>query len=336
VVFNKHVILALALIAYTTLFIATFDRFYDSVMISSIALIGLCGWFYDPRVGMLLIIPYILLNTAILFIVSGRPCDILLTYNPLGIILAMIVVIAAGRLKKSDDELESLQSSLESRVAEATTELDNLARQLIENDEQERILIGQDLHDGVGQYLTCMLLHCEALSLSLRKEERSEAGLAEWMTRRIQNNIQTVRQLSRSLLPIHLTETSLATALEEMTAYFNDVSPAILSLKCSGNGLNIPVPAAQHLHRITHEAIYRTIFKYKATHVDIKLTTRNHDCRIQINGNGIPRNLLPFSDLVSEVMKYRIRAIGGTQTLTDTTKGGFRLKCSIDFKKVIG
>lgn len=319
--------------AYSAVFIATFDTLYNSVMILSIALVGLCGWFYGPRMGLFSIIPFTILNTAILFYVSGSSHDILLACNPLGIIIAMCFAIATGLLKNSCDTLASLQTSLTSRVDEATTELDKLARKLIDNDEQERIQIGQDLHDGVGQYLTSMLLHSEALSLSLKEAGRSEAGLAEWMTRRVQKNIQTVRQLSRSLLPIQFLETNLETALGEMVAYFSGCSAANIDLTCHGNSAQIPIPTAQHLHRITHEAIYHVLCKYKATDVEIRLTTGRHRCRAVIKGDNTPRRTLFPPDPVSGVMKYRIRAIGGQQAFTTLPKGGFRLEYSAHFKE---
>lgn len=330
---NKHVFGAVATVAYATVFIASFDALQDSVMISSIALVGLCGWLYGIRIGLFSIIPYTLLNTAILFLVSGKPHDMLLACNPLGMILAMISAMATGSLKGSCDKLDSLQSSLASRIDETTVELDQLARKLIEKDEQERIRIGQDLHDGVGQYLTGMLLHCEALCLNLREAKRVEADLAERMMRRVHKNIQTVRQLSRSLLPIQFLETNIETAMGEMVAYFSEFSAANIHLTCHGNSTNVPIPTAQHLYRITHEAIYRSICKLKATDVDVKLITGRHNCRTMIKGGGTSRHTPPTSALISEVMKYRIRAIGGQQVFTALAKGGFQLECSVNFKE---
>lgn len=320
---------------YAAAFIATFDELHDSVQIFSVALIGLCGWLYGIRIGLFSTLPVVLLNTAILYLVSGESCDILPTYNPEGIIIAMIAGLLAGSMRESQDKLNKLRDNFADRVDEATAELDELAQRLIENDEQERVRIGQDLHDGVGQYLTCMLLHSEALSLRLREAGRIEADLADWMTRRVQSNIQTVRQLSRSLLPIQFTETNLETALDEMVAYFNNVSSAEVRLTCRGNSEKIPIPTAQHLYRIAHETVYRAIYKHKATSLDIKLITGRSNCQTRIKGR-ISRQISSSLDLISEVMKYRIKAIGGKQTCVALAKSGFRLKCSADFGKGAG
>jgi len=330
--FNKHVFLGLAVAVYVVAFVATFDTLSDSVEISSIALIGLFGWFYGTRVGLLAIVPFILLNTSILCLVSGKSCDILLTYNPLGIALGAIAAWVSGSLRKSQNQLNETRDSLSERVDKATAELDELAWKLIENDEQERIQIGQDLHDGVGQYLTGMLLHSEALSLQLREAGRVEADLAEWMTRRVRKNIQIVRQLSRALLPIEFTEISLETAMDEMVSYFGHVSPANIELEGSGDSTDIPSTMAQHLYRIAHEATDRAIRRHRATNVVIRLVVGEHNFRFEIEGSKIaPTKTTPPSKFVSEVMKYRIRAIGGEQVFTSLPDGGFRLECSARF-----
>ena len=328
---NKHVFLGVAIAVYTVAFVATFDSLRDSVQISAIALIGLVGWFYGTHIGLLAIVPFILLNTAILCLVSGKGCDVLLTYNPLGILLAIVSAWAAGALRKSQERLNETKASLSKRVEQSTADLDNLARKLIEKDEQEQIQIGQDLHDGVGQYLTGMLLHSEALSLELRKANRVEADLAEWMTRRVQKNIQIVRQLSRALLPIEFTQMSLETALHEMVAYFGYVSTARIVLESTGDSTDVPSTMAQHLYRIALDTTDRAIHKHKATNIAIRLAVGEYDCQLEIKGTQAAPGAIPPPKPVSEVMKYRIRAIGGEQVFRNLPEGGFVLECSAGF-----
>ena len=318
---------------YAIAFIATFDTYYDSLMISSMVLSGLFGWFYGIRRGVLLSLLIIPLNTAILIVVSGNPSDILQAYNPLGIALGLAFAWAMGSIKESQNRLNELEETLSERVDKATVELSELARQLIETDEQERIQIGQDLHDGVGQYLTGMLLYSEFLSQKLRTANRVEADLAEWMTRRVQKSIQIVRQLSRSLLPIQFMETNLETALDEITAYFTSISITDIKVECQGESMDIPNPTAQHLYRIAHEAVDYAIHKNRATHVTIQLFTEKDGCQISIEGNKTsPQTSIP-PDFISEIVKYRIGAIGGKVDFIRQVDGSFRLECSAKFDK---
>jgi signal transduction histidine kinase len=318
---------------YAVAFAATFDTLYVSILILCVALVGLFGWIYGTKIGLLSIIPFILLNTAILFLVSGEAEDILLTYNPTAIILSVIIVFATGFMCKSQEKLNQLETNLSKCVDEATSELDALTQRLIDDDEKERIRLGQDLHDGVGQYLTGMLLHSEALSGKLKQAHRSEADLAERMTQRIRNTMQLVRRLSRSQLPIQLPETRLEAALEEMISYFDDISAADFRLEHTGDSSNLPAATAQHLHRIANEAISRAIYKYKAKNVDIRLVTRKRGFVMNIEATRMAKQVPTASELVSKVMEYRARAIFGTFIFTLSPEDGFQLECSTTFEK---
>ena len=330
---NKHVFMGVVIGIYTALFIATFDRWHDSALISTVALIGLLGWFYGTRIGLLSIAPFILLNTAILFLVSGDLYDILRTYNPTGIILSMVRVVVTGYLHDSRKELKRLKAGLSDRIDDATDELDKLTRQLVDYDEKERITMGQNLHDGVGQYLTGMLLHSEALSSKLREAQHPEADLSERMTQRIRKSMRIIRQLSRSQLPIQLTETTLGDALEEMTSYFSEISALNFRLEHTGNTMDLPVATAQHLYRIAHETICCAIYKYQAKNMEIRLVVREDYCRMKIEATKTTQPPPPLSDLIGKAVKYRVKAIGGKLAIATPSEGGFRLECSTVFGK---
>ncbi len=325
---NKPIFAAVASGAYAILFIATFDVLDDSVLITSVALTGVFGWLYGPRIGLLSVILILLLNTALLFLVSGKSEDILLTYNLTGISFSAIAALTTGFMRASQRKIELLQTSLSDRVDEATGELDRLTQYIIEKDEEERISMGQDLHDGVGQYLTGMLLHCEALSLDLAKTHRTETALAERMTQRIKNSLIVIRRLSRSQLPLRTAETTLAAALEELTTYFDEASSANSRLTHEGDCSNLPPITAKHLYRIVYEAVHRFIYKYRAKNIDIRLITRTHNYVINIEATNFTQNIPDSSELISKVMEYRARTIGGKFVLTPSPEGGFLLECS--------
>jgi signal transduction histidine kinase len=328
---TKHLTLLLIVIIYATVFAVTFDNY--SVQVFSIALIGLCGWFYGIRTGLASIPFFILLNTAILYTVSGKLYDILLTYDPIAIIFAMILTIATGAIRESQDKLNELQKSLHFRINEATSELDILTKQLIETDERERIRIGQDLHDGIGQYLTGMLLHSEALSYKLRAANRMESDLAERMTHRINHSMQIIRKLSRSQLPINFTEISLETALNELMSYFSEISGTKFRAKYEGDSNNLPMLTAQHLHRIFHEIIYNSIYTCKAKGINVLLTTRNQSWKLDIEASSNIHQESLLSELISMVIDYRNREINGNLSFTSLPAGEFHLAYAGKFEE---
>ncbi len=320
-------------IIYIMAFIVITSERYDSALIASIALIGLCSWLYRVRIGLLSIIAFLLLNTLILYFASGDLYFILQSFNPSGIILSIISALIIGLIRESQDKLDEFKSTLALRVDKATTELDKLTQQLIEDDEKERIRIGQDIHDGVGQYLTGMLLYSEALSLKLKEAQHSETGLAERMTQRIQKCMQNIRKLSRSQLPLQFTEMTFKATLEEMIEYFSEVSLTTFHMEYEGDDLNMPTSTTQNLFRIIHETIYSSISKYKAKNIKIKLTTKEDHCLISIKATNFPSNTPSLNEITSKIMQYRLRTINGNSTFHTLPNGGFRKEYSIDLKK---
>ena len=327
-ILNKHVSFWGLLSIYVVVLFITFDQFEYSFLILSILIVGLGGWLYGIRKGYLVMSIIVLINTLVLSIVSGHFYDIIQAWNPIALNLGIILVLITGTIRESKDKLDELQESLESRITEATKELSLLAAQLIENDEQDRIQIGQDLHDGVGQYLTGLLLHNDSLVLKLRMENREEAVVAEQITYKIQENIQTVRKLSRSLLPIQFIETNLDIALREMVAYFNETSNVTFTVQYHEVDSELPASTIQHLYRILHEAMCQIIFNSKSASIEIDVKISHNDFYILIKGQSTMHNLNTPFDLISTVMTYRAKAIASSLTFQTHSNNTFQLECS--------
>lgn len=324
---NKHVFLGLVIVIYTVAAIATFESLYNSIQLSSVALVGLCGWFYGIRVGLFSTLFFILLNTGILFVVSGQPYDVMLTYDPLGIILAMICALITGSMREIQDELYELKGTLTSRVEEATYKLNELAQQLIENDEEDRIRIGQDLHDGAGQYLTSMLLHSEALTQRLAKNQEIEADQAARITDLVQKNILLVRDFARSLLPNYLDESGLHSAMEAMVDFFREANPTI-PLNLHNKSENLSREKDLHLYRITQESIFRLLKNRQLQRIDIGIWEDEYEISLIITGQGCWIDSISEDLFASNILKYRVRAINGTLVFENPEPGICRLQCT--------
>jgi len=285
------------------------------------------------QTGLLALGFFTIFNLTALFFRSGQVPSILWTSYPIGGGLALTMIFSAQWMRRSQNQLNQLRSTLEDHVNEATAELDALVKRFIEKDEQERIQIGQNIHDGVGQYLTGMLLQSEVLAQRLKTANHSETLLAERMIQRINNCMQTIRNLSRSQIPIQFLEIPLSTALEEMVSYLNAVTSASLHLNLIGSSRSIPAELAQHLFRIAHETITSAIHTYKARIVDIQLTTQANCCTISIEVSQMPHQRSDFSFPISKIVKYRAQTTGGKLKLSTPPGADFCLECLVCFDK---
>lgn len=312
---------------YTVAFISTFDQ-HCNVQISSIALICLGGWFYGIRAGLAAVPFFIILNTAILWHVSGKPHDILLTYNPLGIILGIIGALVMGAIKESVDELTVLRRALTRHVNDETEELSARVQQLINNDENNRIRIGQDLHDGIGQLLTGMLLHSEALAGQLNKLNRPEAKMAEQIREHCQNDLLLVRKLARAFLPNHLNHSGFEAAVHEMIDYFEQSSATHFHLNISEHNAALPRTISLHLYRIIQEALCYLLEYTQPRRVEIALIAAGSENTLSIHAQEPATMPSPESHYISKVMKYRADSIKGSLSAEKRSDTGIRLTCS--------
>jgi len=188
-----------------------------------------------------------------------------------------------------------------------------LEQKILQISEQERLRIGQDLHDGLGQMLTAMGLISENLSQKLRSKNIAESGIVEELTGLIKEADQYARDLSRGLLPLHLESNGLVSSLRSLVEKTHKHS----EVNCIFEEKNSPTVdnknRALHLYRIAQEAINNAVKHGNAS--EIKVTLQNTDDNLLLsvidNGKGFTNNPNDNTGLGVSIMHYRARMIGG-------------------------
>jgi len=325
---NKHLFLVVGIPLYVAILITTFDILEYSILIFTVGLLCLGSWLYGIRRGYALMVCIILINTVSLIFASGKFYDIIHAVNPIGLILSIIGILVIGSMRETQDEMNELKGSLTARVDEATYKLNELAQQLIENDEADRIRIGQDLHDGAGQYLTGMLLYSEALIHRLTKDHVEEAEQAAHIPELVQKNIFLIRDFARSLLPDYLDEAGFNPAMEALVDFFRDAHPTEFNLVIQNTDRPLPQETSLHLYRITQEAIFCLLKKSPTRQVDIGILMEGHDITLSITGYGCTSYSIGEQVFESKSLKYRSRAINGTLVFENPASGIYRMECS--------
>src|SRR6185295_7899904 len=98
------------------------------------------------------------------------------------------------------------------------TELKRLEREIQQVSEQEKRRIGQDLHDGLGQYLTGIACMVKVMEQKLASKGMPEAADARKVTNLVNETISQARDLARGLCPVELETNGLQAALQELAA----------------------------------------------------------------------------------------------------------------------
>lgn len=167
-------------------------------------------------------------------------------------------------------------------LAETRTEL--LSR-LLTAQEEERGRIARDLHDGLGQSLTCLTVGLRAV------EERStDESVREHVQelRRIGSEThQEIRRMATGLRPSVLDDLGLAAALERYLDEISKVHGVKTRLDVDGLARSrVPNAVETALYRIVQEATTNAIRHGAATEIQLTVRRAPKSVELQIRDNG--------------------------------------------------
>jgi PAS domain S-box-containing protein len=213
------------------------------------------------------------------------------------------------------------------------TESKRLERELQTVSEREQRRIGQDLHDGLGQYLTGIACMVKVLGAKLAEKKLPEANDAQRITAMVNETIQQARDLARGLCPVELETNGLQAALQELAARVTKLFSVTCDFKVSTVVQMYDNAAAVHLYRIAQEAINNAIKHGQATRIDLGLTNVNNQIILTVkdNGIGVAANGAGKHQhgMGLRVMNYRAGMIGATVQVEALPEGGTLVKCVV-------
>ncbi len=211
------------------------------------------------------------------------------------------------------------------------TEVNRMQAQIIEVSDREKQLIGQDLHDGVGQVLSGAAFLAKALSTRLRKKSPSESAQAEQLATLISSAISQNRQLSRGLQPLTNAD-ELPSALEALAMQLETVSSVKCAVRVRGWLRGMDLNTSTHLYRIAQEAMNNATKHAHAKQVEVGLKVAPSGLRLTIrdDGVGLVRANHRRKGLGLSIMQYRARAIGGRLDIRSTRGNGTTIICEIE------
>lgn len=172
-------------------------------------------------------------------------------------------------------------------LQQAKLEQTYLQTALVDSTERERLRLGHELHDGVGQSLTGALLLADSLAQKFQPSPPALTALQQ----SLQIAIEEVRTSARNLTPAALLIDGFAQALE------------VLASTYEGSGVRVGVKPMQpqpildadqslNLYRMTQEAITNAIRHGQATQIEVVFG--GADClRVTDNGAGFDINTQP-------------------------------------------
>lgn len=156
------------------------------------------------------------------------------------------------------------------------------ASMLLETQEAERRKLSQTLHDHLGQLLTLARLELG----SLPKADASSRMALDKATRRLDEALQTVRNLAAALRPSILDDLGLKTALETLAEEYGDTSGLRVSFAWRGPRKILSHDAETCLYRVFQEAMTNIVRHAHATRMALWVENTAHRVAFGIEDNG--------------------------------------------------
>jgi len=172
------------------------------------------------------------------------------------------------------------------QLASARDRLRQLSAGLMESQERERRRIALELHDEIGQLLTVMKLHLEALN-TLQPDSPRHRTHVEQCLQVAGNAIQQVRHLTLELRPSKLDDLGLSAAIRWLLDQQARLGGLIPLFKERNLPERLPAHVETACYRIVQEALNNVIRHGRAKRVWVKLTRDGTALELEVRDNGV-------------------------------------------------
>lgn len=236
--------------------------------------------------------PAVLISLAVFFVVVGEPVrqtgrtTFAAVIGPLiGMVVALGISRAQMALVRDGAERQRLIASLYAAQAETAALTDELARvQRAEGATSERTRLSRDIHDGIAQGFSSILLLARA---ALAEEDPArlreilrhvESGAAE--------GLEESRRVVGALAPADLDEGSLTGAVRRVTERFAEESGVSVRVDASGALPPLPTTAEVALLRCVQGALANVRTHAQASRVVVGLDRTEDSVRVDVVDDG--------------------------------------------------
>lgn len=244
--------------------------------------------------------------------------DLLFTEWPFMFVIILIVAVMADRVTTANRDL----AGLERRTHE----------QLLTARDDERNRLSADLHDGVGQTLTALVLTLDAVEATLAPPDRATPTGSREALHRAQEiaglALEETRDVARRIRPARMQEIGLANAIRELAAHAGRPVEVAFDPKLAAPSL-LPVQDELQVYRIVQEAVANAVRHASAKTIVIGLrAVRGRRLQVDVvdDGAGFDPARTGGNGLGLPGMRERAAAIGGTLSLESQPGLGTRIR----------
>lgn len=207
------------------------------------------------------------------------------TLNYILIISAITLLIISLLSYRNYRQKQKLQQQ---RINELETEKQlEAAEAVVKGEEQERIRLAKDLHDGLGGMLSGIKYSFTTMKGNLVMTPENHQAFERSMDM-LDSSIREMRRVAHNMMPEALVRFGLATALNDFCNEINQSGALKINYQSIGlEGVAIDQTIAITLYRIVQELINNTMKHARATSAIVQLTKSNGQLSVTVEDDGI-------------------------------------------------
>lgn len=212
-----------------------------------------------------------------------------------------------------------------------------LEQDMIETRAREQLRLAQDLHGGLGQYLSALAFHSRMLADDLHEISSSHASQAERIVALVRETNQLTRQLNRALGIPHAGAEGLAAAVRALVVEFEGLT----GIKCE-LVVERELPALDEFQTVMLFRIVQEAFNNSAKHarprtIRVSLTRSESQIGLMVVNDGYVASERDLQNTGSGslTMKLRAEMLGAQLQAGPAGAGGFKVECRLPLERVI-
>jgi PAS domain S-box-containing protein len=210
------------------------------------------------------------------------------------------------------------------------TEKRQLEREVLRVQEEERRRIGRDLHDSVGSDLVSAGMLLDNV-LDRYEDHEALAGSLQSVREAIERGYEALRELTRGLSPVDLSEGSLTIALENLAARSPNVHAETGEVDLDVVLADWDVEALAHLYWIVKEATTNALEHAAADTIRIRASREESSLVLAVEDDGVGMEAVDRDEQGwgLRTMQYRADLLSAELDVGPRPGGGTRVACRL-------
>jgi PAS domain S-box-containing protein len=207
------------------------------------------------------------------------------------------------------------------------TERNRLQQEVLKIADKEQARLGHDLHDGVGQTMTGLVIMAEALEAELSGESKELAGRILELLRQ---SVGEVRRMSHGMSPTSVRYRGLVGALQLLAETVEKNFRTPCSAELDPTVIVHDEERQTHLFRIAQEAVNNALRHGRPKQIRIALTrlsASEGELRISDDGGGMKKSKKNHPGIGMRVMQYRAELISASIEVEGKPRRGVQVVC---------